>query len=1559
MIFYKPHFFKSDTQKIEIQPGKTLLDHIPLLSVPAKHRDYLVVSVDGVNIPVGEWGKTLLHGDETVGVQLLPMGGDDKNPLAFIAQIALLATTGSMVARWGLTGTSAALVNAGLTVGGTLLINSVFPPPTVNRDTRRDPKESQNFTAQAARNKLDPYGPQISVFGKTVLFPKYAAAPFTLSVGDVQYLYMIFDLGYGKVEPTSLKFGERGMLSAYEDLEYKLHQEFESGDSLEFFTDDVYTDPFALEVLQETPRVVTTTERTDEAIVNLTWPRGLVYFNDQGNRGFTSVDFKIEWKKNTDENYSVLADAKAFSVTHDAVVPRDRHSAKYIVSTIRFDPVNGSSLPYDAVRYVGALPQIGDTIVSVYSPVPIDVGVDTFSLWYGTKKYGITKVKSYPNSSRMDITLDASLGENAGARTSGFIYHGTATSISKGTDTIQVISSNYIPVPGDHFVFSQHSKHIIQSVTPIQTMDSGYSIVLESPLEFDIDGGQISQYAAKLGVYASVGECYIQDQDTVGQDFNISRSTAEPFSVGISIKFSTQDQYDIRVTRITGDSASDRTINEFSITSLQSLTYQVPVAPRKPRTYIEMKVKVNEQLNGPIEDFNCIASRLLPVDDGQGNFTLAETSLAPWIIREILTGSIAPKPIATTQIHEQSFRDCETWCKQLNTDGEYKFQCDFVFDWDSTVRDLIQQIAATARASVIQVDGVYQIIIDQPKALRTQVFTSRNVSGYTGGRTITDRPDYVRASFTDREVGYKPQTGNVFDDDKTLANSTTFESQEHFGTVRWRQAWENTRWMMSQGIHRSNFHKFTTDIEGIICLKGDRVGFQHELPKQGGNPARIKSIAQVVVNATRETRITMDRDAVDNGFESYSVLIRESDGTVYVTAGASIEGVQIRMPDIADSAPDPFTDSQPGDLIVYGEPDNTIIDCLVDDIEPLGDLASEITLVNYAPEIQTADSGTLGPYEHRRSNSNLIGAPPKPVISIKAHQSIEYKDRLPFISIWLTWVAATAGTYASQFEIYYQGPEDYESIIDKLPFPLEPKLVSNTLSPRYQFLDSIRQDQVQVFGKSHFFWVIPVSTSGAKYPINKSSMVRVVPKKDDIAPGPVRNLRKSIKQGNLTILWTLPGDIDISYFEVRRADLGTSNWDDSQFLGNIPYPDLKVSDISQMRIDDPVDAAYLVAAVDTTGNRGDVSSIDFQGIIPTILSASARVVDGGVETEIEALPGDFPIVEFRVYSTHVNRILIGKSVSPIMFLPIAGVGNMDVDIEVQNSRGDIVSINQVFDSVEGQEWKRVEDSYLDTVPLVTVNNATEGAVNGRTRTFNMLTDPGKTWDAMFSGGKSFNQLYQEGNGSVAGLGGKADVVLRWLTSGGRAYEGVATVNIDTTNLPPGIGVEAYIIAYESSFIVSGDPAYTVYTHPTKYPLVAAWKDGGIKWYGKFKKAVAFEISVGVKHLGNVVASSFDIDITLEDVIFRTVLISGEIFADENDAEGTNYSIYEEQGVMVSGTWSSMIGVLKPVFTPIEGSGAYVEIPLWDGAGFKVKLFDSQGNRVSGNVSWQVNDVVIG
>ena len=91
------------------------------------------------------------------------------------------------------------------------------------------------------------------------------------------------------------------------------------------------------------------------------------------------------------------------------------------------------------------------------------------------------------------------------------------------------------------------------------------------------------------------------------------------------------------------------------------------------------------------------------------------------------------------------------------------------------------------------------------------------------------------------------------------------------------------------------------------------------------------------------------------------IRFRKSDGSTIVKALATDSGNQTALTFstvIASGDPMPVA----GDLALFGVSGSESIDCIVKEIEPLDELGARVVLVDAAPGILTADTGTIPAY---------------------------------------------------------------------------------------------------------------------------------------------------------------------------------------------------------------------------------------------------------------------------------------------------------------------------------------------------------------------------------------------------------------------------------------------------------------------------------------------------------------------------------------------------------------------------------------------------------------------
>ena len=171
-------------------------------------------AIDGRPVPRAAWAGTRLREGQIVTLRAVAAGGDGKNPLRIILQLALLAAVLYFPPLLASNQIVQGLIGAAIAIVGGLIINAIAPLETPGEAAQPDPVYSLTGGANRAR----PYRPQLLVLGAHRVFPDLGAAGYTEIVGDDQFLHQIFHFGLGALDVDELRIGETA-LGSFEEVE--------------------------------------------------------------------------------------------------------------------------------------------------------------------------------------------------------------------------------------------------------------------------------------------------------------------------------------------------------------------------------------------------------------------------------------------------------------------------------------------------------------------------------------------------------------------------------------------------------------------------------------------------------------------------------------------------------------------------------------------------------------------------------------------------------------------------------------------------------------------------------------------------------------------------------------------------------------------------------------------------------------------------------------------------------------------------------------------------------------------------------------------------------------------------------------------------------------------------------------------------------------------------------------------------------------------------------------------------------------------------------------------
>lgn len=306
-----PHPFRAEHVRLTLPAGKSIAEIIATVQPQAELRRQAHVFLDGRPILRAMWESTQPRSGQEIIVRMVPGGGGGKkNPLSTILMIGVIAAaayTGNLAvfAKGGAMffgGAGGALASAAVGTLGMLAVNAIAPPPRQSLAALSGAdRASATYSLGGGRNRLNPYGAVPRVLGRHLLVPPYAAKPYTELVGQDQYMRFIFLLGYGPLLIESPQIGETSIWD-YEGTQFEVRQGFSDDPPLSLFPDSVTEESLASTLSMPYEGADgwvtrTTAPEIDELGIEITFPSGLVRFDEAGNKQPTSVQVTAQYRQ--------------------------------------------------------------------------------------------------------------------------------------------------------------------------------------------------------------------------------------------------------------------------------------------------------------------------------------------------------------------------------------------------------------------------------------------------------------------------------------------------------------------------------------------------------------------------------------------------------------------------------------------------------------------------------------------------------------------------------------------------------------------------------------------------------------------------------------------------------------------------------------------------------------------------------------------------------------------------------------------------------------------------------------------------------------------------------------------------------------------------------------------------------------------------------------------------------------------------------------------------------------------------------------------------------------
>ena len=402
----------------------------------------------------------------------------------------------------------------------------------------------------------------------------------------------------------------------------------------------------------------------------------------------------------------------------------------------------------------------------------------------------------------------------------------------------------------------------------------------------------------------------------------------------------TNDQMIIRVRRTRGDNIEDNPDYRYYFQSiLQNVTFTRntkpaldPVGSKIAKT--AFKINATKELNGSIQGISAVVQTWCKIWNGSA-WVDGATSNPAALMRYVLEHPANPRKItnAASQINLTQLQYFYNYCA---TRG---FEYNGLVGEARGVLEVIRDICAAGRASPALIDGKWTVIIDEPKSNVVQHFTPHNSTGFEGSKALPKRPDGLRVTYYDQDQNYQEAEIIVYDVDKNSTNASLFESITLPGITKKSLVIDHAKWHMAQMKLRPEIYTLTSDVEYLVCNRGDRVKVMHDVPMWGLGSGRIK-------NRISSTKLELDEDVPMKAGVTYTMRFRSKSGSSVVRSlvPKSTDGYYTEI-DLTSSVT--INEADVLDLFLFGELNQESQDLMVISIEPSSNNSARLTLVDY------------------------------------------------------------------------------------------------------------------------------------------------------------------------------------------------------------------------------------------------------------------------------------------------------------------------------------------------------------------------------------------------------------------------------------------------------------------------------------------------------------------------------------------------------------------------------------------------------------------------------------
>jgi len=916
-----PHPLKTVQISRSIREGMTVAELIEEIreenKVPKELIGNHILYVNGELIPFDRWDVTVIESGQRIEYRALAGFDNIGDLLRIVVVIAALVFAPYVAGMIGVTSAiGISLVQTGIMVAGSLLVNALFPvrPPELNSNL--DTPKSQ-LILQGGANTQNPFGSIPVVLGRFRYTPPLAAENYSDLQASDSYLRMVVCWGYGPLAVSDLRLGDTP-LTSFQEVEYATLGDYSADSSAEITS---FNNIYGRDVSQD---IVNATLESDGTSSGSPWTTQIV--SGQSTQIIVSIHFP--------------EGLRAMQLDGDG-------AGNYVAVAYR-GQIQYRQLDPDTLAPLTAWGDIRESSIqttyklnSAWFNIDDDTELEKVYQWTRITLDEDSKIKIYQGAYTESQNADPTGNLLARLQQNTFGFNTTYTrlpDIGEGEEELWRVC-----VYGNDIVTTTDMRS--GNITGAALTSSGLSVTIAA--------ATITRASTDTIAIGAQSEDYYKRKDA----FTLNRT----FNVALG-------KYEVRVRRTT-DSTADytsgstkfRRASKSILYSVTGLANTKPVVPPKNVSLCmtAVRIRATDQLNGNVEGLVGTVQSICPDYDVATDTWITRPTRNPAsLFRYVLQHPANAQKVADSKIN---LDDLKTWHNYCRTNS---FMFDMVILDKRSLLDVLRDICAAGRSSPTFRDGKWSVITDKVRSTVVQFFTPHNSWGFESSKALPRLPHAFRVSFNNAEKSYQPDEYIVYNDGYTIANATLFESLSLAGVTTKDQIFKHARFHFAQLKLRPETYSLNVDMEHLICTRGDLVRVQHDVPMWGLGSGRIKT-------RTSGTELVLDESVPMDAGVQYTIRIRLEDGTsITRTVAAAVSDGYYNTITLTSSVT--TTEGASGNLFMFGALSTETVQLVVQSIEPMDNLSAKLTLVDYSPAVYDSDDEVIPAFNSQITKPPLL-----------------------------------------------------------------------------------------------------------------------------------------------------------------------------------------------------------------------------------------------------------------------------------------------------------------------------------------------------------------------------------------------------------------------------------------------------------------------------------------------------------------------------------------------------------------------------------------------------------